>query len=64
MFNYSLFKLIHFIGKMWHIKDMSAKHDATFTTDGEQYFTEAGSGVISYKEILSTKSNPVWNIFM
>ena len=49
MFNYFLLKLIHFIGKMWHIKDTSAKHDATFTTDGEQYFTEAGSGVISYK---------------
>ena len=55
MFNYFLLKLIRFIGKMWHIKDMSAKHDATFSTDGEQYFTEAGSGVINYKKIFEYK---------
>jgi sugar phosphate isomerase/epimerase len=37
--------------KMWHVKDMSQKLAPTYTTDGPQYFTEVGTGVIPYKEI-------------
>ncbi|HVZ57122.1 MAG TPA: sugar phosphate isomerase/epimerase [Chitinophagaceae bacterium] len=41
--------------KMWHVKDMSVRAEKSFTTDGEQYFTEVGSGVIDYKEIFRHK---------
>ncbi len=37
--------------KMWHIKDMAHKNAPTFDTSGDQDFTEAGTGVINFKEI-------------
>lgn len=37
--------------KMWHIKDMAHKNAPTFDTDGNQDFTEAGTGIINFKEI-------------
>ena len=39
--------------KLWHVKDMEGRHAPTFTTDGEQFFTEVGSGTINYKEIFT-----------
>ncbi|MBS1947595.1 MAG: sugar phosphate isomerase/epimerase [Bacteroidetes bacterium] len=41
--------------KMWHVKDMSGKEDPSYTTNGSQYFTEVGSGIINYKEIFKHK---------
>jgi sugar phosphate isomerase/epimerase len=41
--------------KLWHIKDMADKKEASFDTGGDQYFTEVGSGVINYKEIFKHK---------
>ena len=37
--------------KMWHVKDMSQKADPSYTTGGQQYFAEVGTGVIDFKEI-------------
>jgi sugar phosphate isomerase/epimerase len=37
--------------RMWHIKDMSQKMAPTYTTDGQQYFAEVGTGIIDYKDI-------------
>ncbi|WP_121355667.1 sugar phosphate isomerase/epimerase family protein [Flavisolibacter nicotianae] len=41
--------------KLWHVKDMARKAAPTFTTDGEQLFTEVGTGIINYKEIFKHK---------
>lgn len=41
--------------KTWHVKDMSQKTTPTFTTDGEQFFTEVGTGIIDYKELFKHK---------
>jgi len=41
--------------KLWHIKDMAEKKDPSFATDGDQAFTEVGSGIINYKEIFKHK---------
>ncbi|TDW99095.1 sugar phosphate isomerase/epimerase family protein [Dinghuibacter silviterrae] len=41
--------------KMWHVKDMSVKADPSYTTGGQQYFAEVGTGVIDYKEIFRYK---------
>lgn len=41
--------------RMWHIKDMAHKNKASFDTDGNQDFTEAGTGIINYKEIFKYK---------
>lgn len=41
--------------KLWHVKNMSARHEPTFTTDGEQYFSDAGTGIIDFKEIFKYK---------
>lgn len=41
--------------KLWHIKDMAAKKEPTFDTNGDQLFTEVGTGVINYKEIFKYK---------
>jgi sugar phosphate isomerase/epimerase len=41
--------------KMWHVKDMAEKEDPSYTTNGDQYFTEVGSGIIDYKEIFKHK---------
>jgi sugar phosphate isomerase/epimerase len=41
--------------KLWHIKDMAEKKDASFETGGDQAFTEVGSGIINYKEIFKYK---------
>lgn len=41
--------------KAWHVKDMEKKVDATDTTNGDQYFTEVGTGIINYKEIFKHK---------
>jgi sugar phosphate isomerase/epimerase len=41
--------------KMWHVKDMAQKVDPSFTTDGQQYFAEVGSGIIDFKEIFKHK---------
>jgi sugar phosphate isomerase/epimerase len=41
--------------KMWHIKDMAHKNKPTFDTNGDQDFTEAGAGIINYKEIFKYK---------
>lgn len=37
--------------RMWHIKNMAQKMAPTYTTDGQQYFAEVGTGIINYKEI-------------
>lgn len=37
--------------KMWHVKDMAEKVAPTVDTNGKQYFTEVGTGIIDYKEI-------------
>ena len=41
--------------RMWHIKDMAHKNEATFDTNGDQDFTEAGTGIINYKKIFKYK---------
>lgn len=41
--------------KAWHVKDMEKKVEATDTTNGHQYFTEVGTGIIDYKEIFKHK---------
>ncbi len=41
--------------KAWHVKDMEKKVEATDTTNGDQYFTEVGTGIIDYKEIFKHK---------
>jgi sugar phosphate isomerase/epimerase len=41
--------------KMWHIKDMETKKTASTDLDGDQAFTEVGTGVINYKEIFKLK---------
>lgn len=41
--------------KIWHVKDMSKKEAPTYTTDGEQLYTEVGSGIINYKELFKHK---------
>jgi sugar phosphate isomerase/epimerase len=41
--------------KMWHVKDMASKQAPSFTTSGEQYFTEVGTGIINYQEIFRHK---------
>ncbi|HVM87136.1 MAG TPA: sugar phosphate isomerase/epimerase [Puia sp.] len=41
--------------KMWHVKDMADKKEASYTTNGDQYFTEVGTGIIDYKEIFRHK---------
>jgi len=42
--------------KAWHVKDMSQKLPPTYTNDGEQYFTEVGTGIIDYKSIFKQKA--------
>lgn len=49
--------------KLWHVKDMSAKESASFSTNGEQYFTEVGSGIINYKEIFKYKKESGMDYF-
>lgn len=41
--------------KIWHVKDMSKKQPPTYTTDGEQFYTELGSGILDYKELFRHK---------
>ena len=41
---------------MWHVKDMD--------NTPEKSFTEVGSWVIDYKEILSWRKYQGWNIFL
>jgi len=41
--------------KLWHIKDMAEKKDPSFDTNGDQFFTEVGTGIINYKEIFKYK---------
>lgn len=41
--------------KAWHVKDMAKKMPPTFTTNGEQFYTEVGTGIIDYKEIFKHK---------
>ncbi|HLK29133.1 MAG TPA: sugar phosphate isomerase/epimerase [Puia sp.] len=41
--------------KLWHIKDMAEKKDPSFNTDGNQAFTEVGTGIVNYKEIFKHK---------
>jgi sugar phosphate isomerase/epimerase len=41
--------------KMWHIKDMADKEQATYDVGGQQFFTEVGTGIIDYKKIFKYK---------
>jgi sugar phosphate isomerase/epimerase len=41
--------------KMWHIKDMSQKMPPSYTVEGQQYFAEAGAGIIDFKTIFTYK---------
>lgn len=41
--------------KLWHVKGMSQKQPPTYTTDGEQFFTEVGTGIIDYKGLFKHK---------
>jgi sugar phosphate isomerase/epimerase len=41
--------------KMWHIKDMATKKDASTDLGPDQDFTEVGTGVINYKELFKLK---------
>jgi sugar phosphate isomerase/epimerase len=41
--------------KMWHIKDMAAKTEASTDLGPNQPFTEVGTGIINYKEIFKLK---------
>ncbi len=49
--------------KLWHLKDMSSVQAPTFTTDGPQFFTEVGSGIIKYKEIVKYKQQAGMQFF-
>jgi sugar phosphate isomerase/epimerase len=49
--------------KLWHLKDMSSAQAPTFTTDGPQFFTEVGSGIINYKEIVKHKQQSGMQFF-
>jgi sugar phosphate isomerase/epimerase len=37
--------------KLWHVKDMSSKTAPVYSLEGEQQFTEVGSGIIDYPAI-------------
>jgi len=41
--------------RAWHVKDMSQKLPPSYTNEGEQYFTEVGTGIIDYKTIFKQK---------
>lgn len=49
--------------RMWHVKDMSSRVDPSFTTNGEQYFTEVGKGIINYREIFKHKKESGMDFF-
>ena len=39
---------------------LSKKDPASHTAMGQQYFAEAGAGIIKFKEIFNIKSSPGW----